>query len=228
MTEHRDLPDDLSLRAHRRIIGALGLVLPPVLYVLAGLRLTDGLPPWTVLRSVSAYYYTGATGVFVGVLFALSLFLFTYRGYKGVLVDRIVGIVAGAAAAAVALFPTSAPDGLCEPTWWTETTGRIHHAAATVLFLCFIVFSVWLFRKSSVPRRRDRPREKRRRDDVCLACGIIMAVGVVWAFIAWNRQGSIFLPEAVAIIAFAVSWLVKGEVQDSAGHLVKSVIERFQ
>jgi hypothetical protein len=51
---------------------------------------------------------------------------------------------------------------------------------------------------------------------------------VVWAFIAWNRQGSIFLPEAVAIIAFAVSWLVKGEVQDSAGHLVKSVIERFQ
>jgi hypothetical protein len=84
-------PDDLSQRAHRRVIGVLGLVLPALLYLLAGMRPTDGLPRWDSLNSISAYYYTGAVGVFVGVLFALSLFLFTYRGYKGVKVDRIVG-----------------------------------------------------------------------------------------------------------------------------------------
>jgi hypothetical protein len=48
------------------------------------------------------------------VLFALSLFLFTYPGYQWV--DRFVGCVGGVAALFVALFPTTAPKGLCPPT----------------------------------------------------------------------------------------------------------------
>ncbi len=59
---------DLSARAHRLLIGFLGLLLPVLLYVLAGLRSTTGLTSWRLLDSVSAYYYTGAIGVFIGVL----------------------------------------------------------------------------------------------------------------------------------------------------------------
>jgi len=58
---------------------------------LAGIRPVNNLPQWDLLNSISAYYYTGAVAVFVGVLFALSLFLFTYPGYERVFADRVVG-----------------------------------------------------------------------------------------------------------------------------------------
>jgi Protein of unknown function (DUF998) len=206
-----DPPDQLSLQAHRRIIGTLGLLMPLLIYLLAGVRPTVGLARWRPLWSVSAYYYSGAVGVFVGVLFALSLFLFSYQGYKGVKVDRVVGAVGGLAALVVALFPTAAPAGLPELAWWSQATGVIHYGAAAVLFLSFIVFAVWLFRKSDTPRRRDRPADKRRRDDICLVCGLVMIVCVLWTGIAKYEDAPIFVPESLAIVAFAVSWLVKGE-----------------
>src|SRR2546427_8123750 len=104
--------ENLSQQAHRRLIGVLGFCLPILLYIFAGLLPTAGLPSWRVLSSVSAYYYTGGVAVFIGVLFALALFLLTYRGYKGVIADRVVGFVGGTAAILVTLFPTTAPRGL--------------------------------------------------------------------------------------------------------------------
>jgi hypothetical protein len=207
----RTPPDQLSLQAHRRIVGTLGFFLPALVYLWAGARPTAGLARWKLLWSVSAYYYTGAVGVFVGLLFSLSLFLFSYQGYKGVWADRIVGGVGGLAALVVALFPTMAPEGLPAPSWWGPKTGLVHYVAAVVLFVCFILFAVWLFRKSDTPRRRDRPPDKRLRDDVCLACGLVMIGCVVWAGIASFAEAPIFVPESAAIVAFSISWLVKGE-----------------
>lgn len=74
-------PDDQSSNAHRQLIGLLGLMLPPLVYLIAGLRPTQGLPSWQLLSSISAYYYTGAVAAFVGILIALAVFLFTYSGY---------------------------------------------------------------------------------------------------------------------------------------------------
>ena len=210
-TPRRDPPEELSLQAHRRIVGTIGFFLPALVYGFAAARPTAGLDRWQLLWSVSAYYYTGAVGVFVGALFALALFLFSYRGYKGVIADRIVGGVGGLAALAVALFPTSAPGDLPEPTWWGDTTAVIHYVAAVVLFLSFIVFALWLFRRSDIPRRRDRPPDKRFRDDVCLGCGLVMIASVTWAAIAKYQDTPIFWPESISIVAFAISWLVKGE-----------------
>lgn len=206
-----DVPQDLSQRAHRLLIGILGLLLPALLYLVAGLRPIDGLKPWAVLPSISAYYYTGSVGIFVGVLFALSLFLFTYRGYKGVMADRLVGCLGGFSALGVALFPTAAPDGLSEPSWWHHDLRIVHYVSAVLLFVAFILFSIWLFRKSSVPRRRDRPLEKQWRDAGCLLCGLVMIGCVLWAASSLITHAPIFLPEAIAIVAFAISWLVKGE-----------------
>ena len=207
-----DIPNALSQVVHRRLIGFLGLSLPFLLYVVAGLRPTEGLPHnWALLTSVSAYYYTGAVGIFVGVLFALSLFLFTYPGYERVIADRLVGWLGGAGALGVALFPTAAPDGLSEPLWWNPWLRVVHYVSAGLLFFAFILFAIWLFRKSSVPKKENRPSEKQRRDTVCFACGITMIGGVAWtASSFFTHATSIFWPEAITIVAFGFSWLVKG------------------
>ena len=220
--------DSLSQQAHRRLIGILGLLLPFLLYVLAGLRPTVGLPRWRPLNSISAYYYTGAVAILVGVLFALALFLLTYPGYKGVIADRVIGLLGGTAAILVALFPTSAPAGLSAPTWWRPYMRTVHYVSAVVLFVAFILFAIWLFRKSNVPRRGDRPLEKRRRDDICLACGIIMIASVLWAASSMFTHAPIFLPESIAIIAFAVSWLTKGEVHKPVMQMVFNLQQRMK
>src|SRR6185436_8781140 len=163
-----DSPDVLSLKEHRLIVGTIGLLMPAMIFLLAGVRPTVGLPRWEPQWSVSAYYYTGAVGVFVGVLFALALALMSYQGYKGVMADRVVGFVGGLAALFVAMFPTAPPEGLSAPEWWSEPTAVIHYFAAVVLFLSFILFAIWLFRRSDKRRRRDREPEKNFRDDVCL------------------------------------------------------------
>ena len=149
--------------------------------------------------------------ILVGVLFALSLFLFSYPGYEKAIADRVVGCVGGAAALGVALFPTTAPEGLSPPPWWNSTLRTVHYVSAVVLFLSFILFAVWLFRKSNVPNVQERPREKRWRDAACLICGLVMIGSVLWAASSLITHGPILIPEAIAIFAFAISWLVKGE-----------------
>jgi heme A synthase len=160
---------------------------------------------------VSAYYYTGAVAFFVGILFALSLFLITYRGYEGEIADRVVGAVGGCAALGVALFPTAAPTGVSEPSWWATPLRIVHYASAVALFASFIAFAIWLFRKSNIPRPEDRGPEKRWRNRIYLICGITMIIGVLCSASSLITDAPIFWPETIAIVAFAVSWLVKGE-----------------
>src|SRR5947207_9242922 len=193
--------ESLSQQAHRRLIGILSLLLPLLLFIFADLRHTVGLPAWTPLNSISAYYYTGAVAIFVGVLFALALFLLTSPGYKGVIADRLLGLVGGTAAILVALFPTSAPDGLSAPSWWSPYMRTVHYLSAVVLFVAFILFAIWLFRKSNIPSRGDRPLQKRPRDDTCLASGIRMTASLRWATSSMITHASRFIPQSIAIIA---------------------------
>ena len=189
-----------------------------LLWVIAGLRPTAGLEPWRILRSVSAYYYTGAVAAFVGVLIALAAFLFTYRGYdnKDRRRDRVAAIIAGVAAVVVAFFPTAAPRGLPEPSWWTLTIGIIHYVAAVVLFGSFIFFSLFLFTKSNLKPGQRAPWDKRARNGIYLLCGVAMVGCVLWALGAWLMDGPIFWPEALALEFFAVSWLAKGRADRTA------------
>src|SRR5205085_1809910 len=115
-------------------IGYSGMFLPIVLWLISGWRPTKGLPPWVLLESVSAYYYTGAVAAFVGILAVLGIFLFTYRGYrnKDQRKDRFAAIVAASAALLVAFFPTGAPKDELKLAWWTITTGGIHLASAVI------------------------------------------------------------------------------------------------
>lgn len=219
--------ENLSQQAHRRLIGILGLLLPFLLYIFAGFRPTTPLPAWRLLDSISAYYYTGGVAVFVGVLFALALFLLTYPGYKGVIADRVLGIVGGTAAILVALFPTKAPPGVSPPSWWRPQMGLIHYASAVVLFSSFILFAIWLFRKSNVPQRGDRPLDKRWRDDVCLLCGIVMIISVLVSASSLLTHRHIFWPESIAVGAFAISWLTKGEMHKPVVRIIRTMRQQM-
>lgn len=218
--------DDLSGHAHRRLIGYIGLALPVILVVLAGLLPTEELPPWRILDSISAYYYTAASAAFVGMLVALALFLFTYRGYDNEYgwADRTAAVVAGFAALGVAFFPTDAPLDALAVSWWKPVMSYLHYGSAAVLFSMFAVFSLWLFRisKSSKPTSRG----KRLRNHVYLASGLIIIGSMIWALIAGVGQKSIFLPEAIALIAFAVSWLVKGRARERIAGALRSMARR--
>ncbi len=201
-------PDDLSDHAHRQLIGYIGLVLPLILILMAVLR--DGVAQWKSLESISAYYYTGAVAAFVGMLVALALFLFTYRGYENRhhWADRAASIIAAVAALGVAIFPTAAPDGTPALSWWSPVTGVLHHVFAVILFAMFAIFALWLFRIK--PSGEEITPDKRWRNRVYLSCGIIIVGSIIWAGIAGLKGRSIFWPESAALIAFAVSWLVKG------------------
>ena len=215
---HPSGADDRSSHAHRQLIGILGLVLPGLLWLMAVWRPTEALPRLQPLSSVSAYYYTGAVAAFVGILIALAVFLFTYRGYDNVhgRRDRVAAVVAGGAAVVVALFPTAAPAGLSAPSWWTLRTGTIHYASAVVLFGAFIYFSLFLFPKSNVRDGASLPGDKRVRNRIYIVCGGAMVACILWAGGALYAGRPIFWPEALALEFFAVSWLVKGRADRTA------------
>lgn len=202
--------NDLSGDRHRQLIGWIGVVLPTVLLLLALWR--DGPEQLGNLESISAYYYSGGTAAFLGMLFALSLFLFAYRGYRNTernrynWADKGAARVAAIAALLVAFFPTAAPAGVSALAWWKPWIGVLHHIGAFALFAMFAIFALWLFRLNE----DGKVEAKTWQDGAYLACGAVIVAGIAVALYLGLTGRSIFWPEAAAVIAFAVSWLVKG------------------
>jgi len=206
------IPDDLTGDEHRQLLGWIGLLLPFILIGIAIWR--DGVAEWRNLDSISAYYYTGAVAAFVGMLVAFALFLLTYHGYDNAhnKHDRIVAGTAGAAALLVALFPTAAPSGVTALSWWRPWVGFVHYAAATTLFAMFATFALWLFRL----RKDGKARLADGHDWTYLVCGLVIVACILLSgYNVWNGA-PIFWPESFALIAFSVSWLVKGYAVDQA------------
>jgi hypothetical protein len=204
-------PQVLSEYAHRQAIGYLGLMLVPLVYVFAGLRDIPDLTPWKFLDSVSSYYYTGGISIFVGVLSALSVFLFSYPGYKNDIADRALGKFASLVAALVVLFPCEPPDPKLKIVWWSSWMSVVHYTSAAFLFLSFIGFSLFLFPRSNVRKSEDRPPEKQNRNKIYIGCGLIMLGAILWVLINSLLCRAIFLQECIMIAFFAFSWLTKGE-----------------
>jgi hypothetical protein len=211
--------DDLSGHNHRQAIGYLGLVLCPLLWLISALRPTSGQPVWAPWVSVSAYYYSGAVAVFVGVLASLAVFFFTYWGYDNEhrLWDRIAAWVAGAAALGVAGFPSWPPAGVVAPSWWTPRTPYVHNASAAVLFGSFVFYCLVLFRRRRAGEKLAAG--KRRRNRIYLACGIAIVLSMAWSVLARLAHRSLFWPETLALTSFAISWLTKGRAWWTLGRL---------
>jgi hypothetical protein len=198
-------PRIISYMALRQAIGYLGILLPFVLALGNWLIFSGG---WQ--QSVSGYYYTPMRGVLVGSLCVIGAFLLAYYGYDRW--DRLFTNAAGIGAVGVALFPTS-PDN---PSTAATIVGDFHFGFGALMFISLIVIALWLFRKTG-PDSAQNP-AKQIRDRVYLISGIVMLVALSFAGIAslpfataLNPINPVFWGEAIAIVAFGVSWLVKGQ-----------------
>lgn len=183
----------------RRVVGVLGVALPVVLAVW-GFLLVGGIE---LQSSISHYYGLRTRDAFVGILFAIAWFLFTYRGHERK--DDLAGNVACVLALGVAIFPNTGAE-------WEKFT---HFVCAAGLFLVLSYFSLYLFTKSAgspTPRKRLRNRVYRTCGVIMLAC--ILLVGVYyWRFTSTSVAAikPVFWLESLALWAFGVSWFVKGE-----------------
>jgi hypothetical protein len=197
----------ISYLGLRKAIGIIGMALPFVLAIGASLLEGPGIEP-----SVSNYYYTDMRDVFVGSLCAIAVFMASYRGYERQ--DDIAGDLACVFALGIALLPTT-PDADVTPQ--DGFVGVLHLVSAAGFFLTLAFFSLVLFRKTNPglqPTRR-----KLQRNAVYAVCGYtILACLVAVALVSLlspespvKRLQPVFWLESAAIVAFGVSWFVKGE-----------------
>ncbi len=199
----------------RKAIGVLGTAMPFLLFFGALIIFGTGIQ-----SSVSSYYYTGMGDVFVGILFAMGFFLFSYRGYEEI--DNRYGNLAFVFALGVALFPTP-PDGPPEATDLQIGVGYVHFVFVGLFFLTLVYFSLCLFTRTDSKKTPNSMKLKR--DKVYRFCGYAMLVclGLIVVYYALPRlsldelasaiepYSPVFWLEALAIVFFGISWLVKGE-----------------
>jgi hypothetical protein len=197
----------LAYTTQRKIIGILGIAFPFILALGAWIIFETGLQ-----NSISSYYHTDMQPVFVGILFVIGFFLFTYQGYD--IVDNIAAHIGGISAIGGALFPASSKHAAA-----SAITGHLHLIFSALFFFTLIYFSLCLFTKTAPDKQPTR--KKRHRNKIYRTCGYVMFACL--ALIALNSilpkeirsQLKAFHPgfwlESIAVIAFGISWLVKGE-----------------
>lgn len=209
MKQREEESNDLVIgyMALRRWVGLLGAALPFALWLGAAYFFKAGLQP-----SMSSYYYTGMRDFFVGVLCAIGVFMFTYKGYEPK--DDVAGDIAGGSAILLALFPTTASGNVL----LLDRIGLLHLAFATVFFLTLAYFSVLLFTKTDPTKTPTR--RKLQRNNVYRVCGTILVASIALialvTFVAAIKNvvgpyNPVFWLEAIGVVAFGVSWLTKGE-----------------
>jgi uncharacterized protein DUF998 len=211
-------PEVISYQTIRRAIGWLGILLP------FGLVLGSFiLGQCSVIQpSISHYYYTNMREVFVGTLCAVSLFLFSYKGFS--LMDSMSANIAGLFALGVALFPT---DIICENDGYHACQNyivsltnipfhaTIHFTCAACFFVTLALMSIFLFTKSNQIKEKQTA-QKRKRNIVYVVCGVIMILSIVILGIYFIENGNkdsriVFSLETLSLLAFGISWLTKGE-----------------
>jgi hypothetical protein len=191
--------DIVSYRTLRRVVGVLGVSLPIVLAVWGFALLGEiRLEP-----SISDYYLLRTRDAFVGVLFTIGWFLFTYRGYDWR--DNTAGNLAGVFALGVGLFPNGGSRG----------ERIVHVVSAMALFLVLAYFSFFLFTLSAgspTPQKIVRNRIYRACGVAIVVCVALAAADYLFLSVSSLRAVSpMFWLESGALWAFGVSWFVKGE-----------------
>jgi hypothetical protein len=197
----------------RQMFGWVGLLMPISVrlgaLIFEGIRTTD---------SISAYYYTGMRDVFVSTLILVGVLLTCYRtpAWR----DTVVATVAGLAAIGIGLFPmapTFAAEILQQYPQMGEAKCYINrgflgfHFIFVSTFFALSFYLVYFRFDAFTPQRPTK--QKLMRNRTYKWCGLAMlAAFITIGILAVKNEGrSIFWPETVAVVAFALAWLVKGQ-----------------
>ena len=97
----------------------------------------------------------------------------------------------------------------------------MHFVSATLLFITFAIFSIFLFTKTN----KMISEQKKRENTIYITCGVIIVISIICIFI-WKlvdgedypnieKMSPIFWLEALALWAFSASWLTKSKIFSS-------------
>ena len=195
----------ISYATMRKFVGWLGLSLPFILpagFVIFFSR--HGFP-----GSISGYYYTGMRNYLVAALCVLGVLFIGYDAYNDKL-DFWITNLDGIFAVGVAFFPTEPAAASAHQ----KDIGHIHFVFAALLFTTLAIMAL---RFTKTNPDSDSTSQKSRRNVIYIFCAVLIAASMLMAFIAnflpvaiKQDMPSLFWFEAIAVIAFIVSWLVKG------------------
>jgi heme A synthase len=242
----RNLNPNLVISYHRmrQTIGWLGLLLPFILiignYIVNEFQLLNNehlimtqcntyTAGHSFKPSISHYYYTTVGELFTGTLWAVALFMFSYRGYPQrdeeiIPSDSFMTNLAGICALGVAIFPTSSDYCLTDNVRnyiSSETIGSVHYIFAGFFFITLALISIFNFRRTAkVADFGKMPSHNFYKycGMIILACIALIVIYSVWieeSYPAWKAYNITFVLEAIALVAFGLSWLKKGRVDSN-------------
>ena len=211
---HKQEPELISYMTLRKAVGWLGVSLPAAM-ILGNLLFARCA---YLQDSVSHYYFTITGSLFVGIVCSVGLFLITYKGYPRS-IDNIVTSCGGIMAFLIALLPTNNDSAEpCVFIHWPDSSLRwwIHYISAAAFFIILAGTSLFLFTRSEGIKTP----EKIIRNKIYRTCGVVMllAIALVPLLKVLERwqiplpSKPVFWLEWVALLAFGLSWLVKGEL----------------
>jgi hypothetical protein len=203
----------------RAVIGFIGIALPVGLLVGDAFLKGDTLPR----GSLSAYYHSGMRDLFVGTLCAIGVFLITYRVFDRIS-DNLLSTVAGFAALVVAFFPTGRPAGSHSPaTPLQQRLGEgqvmVIHFVFAAIFIASLAITCYSFGVREGGRPQHRWGHKAKRSPLFWrwfhwSCALLIVAAVAFSLVTkatgWLDNYSLIIGESVAVLAFGVSWLMKG------------------
>jgi hypothetical protein len=210
-------PEMLYVRSYlclRTIIGALGVLLPPL--VIFGARYLFSESAHYPRTSISDYYYSGAREIFVDTLAATGVFFVAYKILEANL-ENLLSILAGLAAVTISLFPTgkdafeqTIPSNGTQNLIGVANASDVHYGASIVFLVCLTLISVCFGIREGA--RTKRPKQKvgptgwRVFHWLCAAAMAIALIGVL--VMSWKF--ALLAGEIVCALAFGASWFAKG------------------
>ncbi|HEX7846188.1 MAG TPA: hypothetical protein VF476_10345 [Chitinophagaceae bacterium] len=219
----READNDLvfSYLTMRNLIGISGILLPIVLYFFTH----RGDEDKRIEPSISDYYYTSHGDVLVVLLSVLGVFLFTYKGYTWI--EKALTTIAAVCAIGIGFSPTatSAANSLSIHKA-RETVPQlgplpVHFIFAATFFIAVAIISLKFFPKKdkhSLLRINGKLTQKAKRNRTYKICGwtilACLTVMILYFLVepAFVKDFPVVLVfESIAIWAFGISWLTKGE-----------------
>src|SRR5688572_17238198 len=226
----------VSYTTLRNLIGFGGMLLPFVL-----MFLTKEANNVFVEPSISDYYYTKNGDILVVLLSVLGVFLFTYNGYNWK--EKALTTVAALCALGVAFSPTGSRAAEIDPNSVHTAINfgglLIHFLFAGVFFVALAIVTLKYFPKSDDPatKKHDgKKTAKEKRNVIYRICGWIMIGSVALLLIYFllleldafqTNFPVVFVLEAIAVEAFGIAWITKGEtlLPDGEHYMVKAFRE---
>jgi hypothetical protein len=208
----------------RNLIGVSGMLLPLILILTTQRSAGDK----RVEPSISDYYYTNNGDVLVVLLSVLGVFLFTYKGYGWK--EQALTVLAAISGIGVAFSPTVAK--YQRSAFSVHTTQEAvpmifgierHLVFAGLFFISLAVMSLVFFQKTDVVSLREsngKHTPKAKRNFIFRVCGWTMLACVLILTVYFASESLqkaignfpfIFTIETIAVEAFGLSWLTKGE-----------------